>query len=109
MDFLLLVNLPFIAKIADPSAAQQCGYMFDDLGGGPSREYLTEREVERLMKAAGDNRHGHRGATMILMAFQAGILALIGIEFELRSRRHPEGASEHSEQPDAITYCGVLL
>jgi hypothetical protein len=23
-----------------------------------TREYLTEREVERLMKAAGDNRHG---------------------------------------------------
>jgi hypothetical protein len=41
-----------------------------------------------------------------VMAFL--ILALIGIK-ELRSRRHPEGASEHSEQPDAITYCGVLL
>jgi hypothetical protein len=24
-----------------------------------TREYLTEREVERLMKAAGNNRHGH--------------------------------------------------
>ena len=24
------------------------------------REYLTEKEVERLMKAAGDNRYGHR-------------------------------------------------
>ena len=31
-----------------------------------TREYLTEREVERLMKAAGNNRHGHRDATMIL-------------------------------------------
>jgi hypothetical protein len=31
-----------------------------------------------------------------VMAFL--ILALIGIK-ELRSRRHPEGASEHSEQP----------
>ena len=30
-----------------------------------TREYLTEREVERLMKAAGNNRHGHRDATMI--------------------------------------------
>ena len=27
-----------------------------------AREYLTEREIERLMKVAGDNRHGHRDA-----------------------------------------------
>src|SRR5215471_7383283 len=25
-----------------------------------AREYLTDAEVERLMKAAGNNRHGHR-------------------------------------------------
>ncbi len=40
-----------------------------------TREYLTEREVERLMKAAGDNRHGHRDATMILLAFRHGLRA----------------------------------
>jgi type 1 fimbriae regulatory protein FimB/type 1 fimbriae regulatory protein FimE len=40
-----------------------------------TREYLTEREVERLMKAAGDNRHGHRDATMILLAFRHGFRA----------------------------------
>ena len=40
-----------------------------------TREYLTEREVERLMKAAGNNRHGHRDATMILMAFRHGLSA----------------------------------
>src|SRR5882724_5117411 len=40
-----------------------------------TREYLTEREVERLMKAAGDNRHGHRDATMILMAFRHSLRA----------------------------------
>ena len=28
------------------------------------REHLTEAEVERLMKAAGKNRYGHRDATM---------------------------------------------
>jgi site-specific recombinase XerD len=39
------------------------------------REYLTEREVERLMKAAGSNRHGHRDATMILLAFRHGLRA----------------------------------
>jgi hypothetical protein len=32
-----------------------------------SREYLTEAEVERLMKAAQVNRHGHRDATMLLV------------------------------------------
>lgn len=40
-----------------------------------TREYLTEREVERLVKAAGDNRHGHRDATMILLAFRHGLRA----------------------------------
>ncbi len=33
-----------------------------------TREYLTEVEVERLIKAAKTNRHGQRDATMILVA-----------------------------------------
>ena len=33
------------------------------------REYLTEAEVDRLRKAAGANRNGHRDSTMILVAF----------------------------------------
>ena len=36
------------------------------------REYLTESEVQRLRKAAGENRNGHRDATMILVAFRHG-------------------------------------
>ena len=32
-----------------------------------TREYLTEREVERLMKAAGDNRHGQSSEFDFLM------------------------------------------
>ena len=39
------------------------------------REYLTDREVERLMKAAGDNRHGHRDATMVLLTYRHGLRA----------------------------------
>ena len=39
------------------------------------RDYLTEREVERLMKAAGDNRWGHRDATAILIAYRHGLRA----------------------------------
>jgi type 1 fimbriae regulatory protein FimB/type 1 fimbriae regulatory protein FimE len=38
-----------------------------------TREHLTEREIEQLMKAAtgdGDRRYGQRDATMILIAFR---------------------------------------
>ena len=35
-----------------------------------TREYLTEAEVERLIKAAKANRHGQRDATMIVLAFR---------------------------------------
>jgi integrase len=38
-----------------------------------TREYLTEAEVDRLMKAATGNRHGHRDATMILVAYRHGL------------------------------------
>ena len=38
-----------------------------------TREYLTEAEVERLMKAATGNRHGHRDTTMILVAYRHGL------------------------------------
>jgi type 1 fimbriae regulatory protein FimB/type 1 fimbriae regulatory protein FimE len=37
------------------------------------REHLTEAEIERLMKAAGENRYGHRDTTMILIAFRHGL------------------------------------
>lgn len=38
------------------------------------REYLTEQEVERLIKAAESRgRYGHRDATMILMAYRHGL------------------------------------
>ena len=39
-----------------------------------SREYLTEAEVEQLMVAASRvGRHGHRDATLILMAYRHGL------------------------------------
>ena len=34
-----------------------------------TREHLTGAEVDRLMEAVKDNRHGHRDTTMILTAF----------------------------------------
>jgi len=48
------------------------------------REYLTEREVERLIEAAKDNRWGHRDATMVLLAFRHGLRAseLVDLRWE---------------------------
>jgi type 1 fimbriae regulatory protein FimB/type 1 fimbriae regulatory protein FimE len=39
------------------------------------REYLTEKEIERLMKAASENRWGHRDSTAILIAYRHGLRA----------------------------------
>jgi integrase len=38
-----------------------------------AREYLTDAEVQKLMKDAGDNRNGHRDATMVLLAYRHGL------------------------------------
>jgi integrase len=40
-----------------------------------NREYLTEREVERLIEVAKQNRSGHRDATAILVAYRHGLRA----------------------------------
>ena len=39
------------------------------------REYLTEREIERLIDAARVNRWGHRDATAIMVAYRHGLRA----------------------------------
>jgi len=38
-----------------------------------TREYLTEAEVERIMKATKENRWGDRDATMVLVAYRHGL------------------------------------
>jgi type 1 fimbriae regulatory protein FimB/type 1 fimbriae regulatory protein FimE len=38
-----------------------------------TREYVTEPEVERLLKAAKGNRWGARDAAMILIAYRHGL------------------------------------
>ena len=40
-----------------------------------AREYLTDAEIARLISAAGENRHGHRDATMVLVAYRHGLRA----------------------------------
>jgi type 1 fimbriae regulatory protein FimB/type 1 fimbriae regulatory protein FimE len=39
------------------------------------REYLTDAEVAKLVTAAGFNRHAHRDATMVLIAYRHGLRA----------------------------------
>jgi integrase len=39
------------------------------------REYLTEREIEKLIEEAKGNRQGHRDATAILIAYRHGLRA----------------------------------
>ena len=41
-----------------------------------TREYLTPDEVEKLIAAAKLGRHGHRDATLILVAFRHGLRAV---------------------------------
>ena len=83
------------------------------------REHLTEREVEKLIKAAKDNRHGQRDAAMILVAFRHGLRAseLCGlqwsdVEFEsghLHLRRAKGGAtSTHPLQGDELRALRIL-
>jgi type 1 fimbriae regulatory protein FimB/type 1 fimbriae regulatory protein FimE len=38
-----------------------------------TREYLTEAEIESLMEGTKSNRHSHRDATMILVAYRHGL------------------------------------
>jgi integrase len=45
-----------------------------------TREYLTEAEVEQLMETAKRNRHGHRDATMLLVAYRHGLRAAEGVD-----------------------------
>jgi integrase len=77
-----------------------------------SREYLTPAEIDRLMAAARHlGRHGHRDATMILVAYRHGLRVseLVGLRREqvdlrqglLHVRRRKNGLRP------ARTRCGV--
>jgi integrase len=37
------------------------------------REHLTENEIDRLIKAAGSSRYGHRDATIVLVIYRHGL------------------------------------
>jgi site-specific recombinase XerD len=78
-----------------------------------TREYLTPDEVERLIIAARSNRHGHRDATMILIAYRHGLRVseLVNLEWQqidfaganLHVRRVKKGtASVHPIRGDEL-------
>jgi integrase len=79
-----------------------------------TREYLTEPEVDRLLKAAKANRYGQRDAAMILIAYRHGLRAaeLVDLRWDqvefgrnavLHVRRVKNGvASTHPLQADEI-------
>ena len=80
-----------------------------------TREYLTEAEVERLMKAAKGNRWGHRDATMILVAYRHGLRAseLVDlrwdqVDFSNGHPARPQGQAGHARAPirSSGTNCG---
>jgi integrase len=57
-----------------------------------TREYLTEKEVERLIEAVKRNRWGHRDSTAILIAYRHGLrsselVALRWSDIELQTGR----------------------
>jgi integrase len=74
-----------------------------------SREYLTEAEIEKLMKAARDNRYGHRDASMILVTYRHGFRAseLVDLRWDqidfdtatMAVRRGQAGHACHASHP----------
>ena len=70
------------------------------------REYLMPKEVDRLIAAARENRHGHRDAAMILVADHHGLRVS-----ELRALRwaqaRPSGRPSKPNRPAAMTHARV--
>ena len=60
-----------------------------------TREYLTEAEVEKLMKEARQGRYGHRDATVILIAFRHGLRAVEICDLEWSQVEFGRSASLH--------------
>jgi integrase len=76
-----------------------------------SREYLTEAEVEKLMKQARQGRYGHRDATLMLIAFRHGLRAIEICDFEWSQVEFGRSASLHvrrvkNGKPSVHPLCG---
>ena len=84
--------------------------------GQRSREYLTDREVERLIEAAKQNRSGHRDATAILVAYRHGLRAseLVALRWDdvgskTSGRINFSSVSYQSLSPTSECPCAVEL
>jgi site-specific recombinase XerD len=71
-----------------------------------TREYLTVAEVEKLIKAAGKNRWGHRDATMVLVAYRHGLRVseLVDLEWEQIDFQHGTLAVRRAKQGTPATH-----
>jgi integrase len=74
---------PKLALVSPPTINRTVGPIRRPNGELRTREHLTAAEVEALIEAAKGNRHGHRDATMILLAFRHGLRAaeLVALEW----------------------------
>jgi integrase len=59
------------------------------------REYLTPSEVETLIRTARKGRHGHRDATLILIAYRHGLRAIELCDLEWSQVEFSRSASLH--------------
>jgi type 1 fimbriae regulatory protein FimB/type 1 fimbriae regulatory protein FimE len=71
-----------------------------------TREYLTDAEVGRLQKAAGNNRWGHRDATMILVAYRHGfrVSELVDLQWSQIDFNHGTLAVRRAKQGTPATH-----
>jgi type 1 fimbriae regulatory protein FimB/type 1 fimbriae regulatory protein FimE len=60
-----------------------------------SREYLTQPEIEKLIKAAKDGRWGLRDATLIMVAYRHGLRAKEACELEWSQVEFGRSAALH--------------
>src|SRR5215470_2283266 len=74
---VVTVVRPKGAKVMENTHVEQCASKAVNVTvrSGRPREYLTEREIDRLIEAAKGNRWGHRDATAILLAYRHGLRA----------------------------------
>jgi len=71
-----------------------------------TREYLTDAEVGRLQKAAGNDRWGHRDATMILVAYRHGfrVSELVDLRWDQIDFNHGTLAVRRAKQGTPSTH-----
>jgi len=78
-------------------------------GGWQNAAYLTEAQVRQLIEAARLNRHGHRDATMIVMAFRHGLRAVELIDLRWEQIDFQTGTLKVRRVNNGLTSTHVIL